>query len=81
MSAYSEKARVPVFDGKPENFDPWKIQCNTVVEVEGIRGVLEDALNGDMSDDSNNVIPDMALYTNGGKAKAKAVKDSRKCIT
>jgi hypothetical protein len=57
MSGYSEKARVPVSDRKPANFDHWEIQWNAFVEVEGISGAQEDALNADMHEDASVVIP------------------------
>jgi hypothetical protein len=69
-----------VFDGKPDNFDRWEIQWNAFVEVEGISGTLGDALSAYMSEDANEVIPDTAMLTNGGKAKAKAVQDNKKRI-
>ena len=48
MSGYTEKARVPAFDGKPESFDRWEIQWNAFAEVEGISDALGDALSADM---------------------------------
>jgi hypothetical protein len=80
MSGYSEKARVSVFDGKPENFDRWEIQWNAFVEVEGMSGAQEDALNAGMHEDVNVVIPEMVLLTETCKAKDKSNKDNKTCI-
>jgi hypothetical protein len=48
MIGYSEKARVPVFDGKPENFNRREITWNAFVEVEGISEALGSELNTTM---------------------------------
>jgi hypothetical protein len=42
------------------------------VEVEDISGAQEDALNADMPEDASVVIPTSAMFTDAGKAKAKA---------
>jgi hypothetical protein len=69
-----------MFNGKPENFDHWKIQWNAFVDVEGISGTLGDALRGYIPGDGTEVIQDMLLLTNGGKGNTNAVKDNKKCI-
>jgi hypothetical protein len=71
MSGYSEKARVPVFDDTPANFDHWEIHCNAFVEVEGISGILGDALNAYMPEDVNEVvIPETSMLTELGKGQS-----------
>jgi hypothetical protein len=44
------------------------------VDVEGIRGAQEDALNADMHESANTAIPSMTLLTDRGKAKSKIQK-------
>jgi hypothetical protein len=44
-SVHEGKSKVPVFDGKAESFDCWKIQWNGFAEVEGITDALGPELN------------------------------------
>jgi hypothetical protein len=84
MSGYSENARVPVFDGKLENFDRWEIQWNAFVEVEGISGALGNVFDTNMPATSSVpvVLAEEVLLIRMGKAntKTKAVKDHKKYI-
>jgi hypothetical protein len=48
-------------------------EWNTFVEVEGVSGAQEDALNADMPEEASVVIPVTVIFTDAGKVKAKAI--------
>jgi hypothetical protein len=79
MSGYSEKVRVPVLDGKPENFNRWEIQWNAFVEVEGIIDALGSELDTNIPADATVLFTEEEL-TSAVNAKKKVMKDNRKCI-
>jgi hypothetical protein len=80
MSGYSEKAQVPVFDSKPENFDQREVQWNAFADVEGISDALGSELDIKMPGNTTVVFTEETLLKIAGKSKKKAVKDNRKCI-
>jgi hypothetical protein len=50
------KSKVPMFDGRAESFDCWKIQWNAFAEVENITEALGTKLNTDMPQNSKHVL-------------------------
>jgi hypothetical protein len=55
-SVHEGKAKVPVFDGKVESFDHWKIQWNAFAEVEGTTDDLGPEFNPKMPVNSKAVL-------------------------
>jgi hypothetical protein len=56
MSLSEVKSKMPMFDGKAESFDCWKIQWNAFTEVDNITEALGTKLNTDMPQNSKHVL-------------------------